>query len=124
MLEKMIIGIDLGGTKINTVLADRSGSIKARDQRDTLAQDGPGAVIERIVESIRSVTAESEIGGIGIGAAGACDTKRGIVTHSPNLLGWYNIPLRNEIQRYFDVPTYLENDAPVAALGESPFGGC
>ena len=123
MLEKMIIGIDLGGTKINTVLADRSGNIKARDVRDTLARDGPGVVIERMVEAIRSVTDGSEIEGIGIGAAGACDTAKGIVTHSPNLLDWHYIPLKGEIQRYFDVPTYLENDATVAALGEYRFGG-
>ncbi len=123
MPEKMIIGIDLGGTKINTILADRRGNIMARDLRDTLASEGPDAVIGRIVQAIECVASGAKVAGIGIGAAGACDTAKGVVTHSPNLPGWHDILLRDIIQRQFDIPTYLENDATVAALGEHRFGG-
>lgn len=124
MPEKMFIGVDLGGTKINTVLADHRGKIKARDLRDALAVEGPDAVVERIVEAIKSVASGAKIVGIGIGAAGACDTAKGIVTHSPNLPGWHDIPLRDSIHRELGVPTFMENDASVAALGEYCFGGC
>ena len=123
MSAKMIIGIDLGGTKINTVLADRRGNIKARDLRDTLASEGPDAVIERIAGAIKDVSSRTKIAGIGIGAAGACDAAKGVITSSPNLPGWHNVPLKEKIQRQFDIPTYLENDATVAALGEYCFGG-
>ena len=40
----MIVGVDLGGSKINVILSDSSGNIKQRDLRDTLAQEGPDAV--------------------------------------------------------------------------------
>ncbi len=123
MLERLIIGVDIGGTKINSVLADAEGNIKARDLRETRARLGPDAVIERIIESIRQVMPGDTIEGIGIGAAGACDTVNGVITSSPNLPQWENIPLRDIIQRVFDCPVYLQNDATLAALGEHRFGG-
>ena len=122
MPDKLTAGVDLGGTKINTVLADSDGNVRSRDLRDTLAGEGPDAVIGRIIESIKHASADTELSGIGIGAAGACDTAKGIVTNSPNLPGWHDIPLRDTVQREFNVPTFMENDASVAALGEYRFG--
>jgi glucokinase len=123
MSEQMIIGVDIGGTKINSILADSDGNIKSKDLRDTRAKLGPDAVIERIIESIRQVVSGNTVEGIGIGAAGACDTVNGVITSSPNLPRWENIPLRDIIQREFDCPVYLQNDATLAALGEHRFGG-
>ena len=123
MSEQMIIGVDIGGTKINSILADSDGNIKSKDLRDTRAKMGPDAVIERIIESIRQVMSGNTVEGIGIGAAGACDTVNGVITSSPNLPHWQNIPLRDIIQREFDCSVYLQNDATLAALGEHRFGG-
>lgn len=123
MPGKLIVGVDVGGSKINSILADPKGNIKAKDLRDTRAKRGPDAVIERIIESIRQVTSGNTVEGIGVGAAGACDTVNGVITSSPNLPEWENIPLRDIIQREFDCPVYLQNDATLAALGEHRFGG-
>jgi glucokinase len=122
-LEKMIIGVDLGGSKINAILADCHGNILRQKLKDTLAQEGPDAVITRVIECIKQVVSGADIAGIGIGAAGACEAATGVITLSPNLPGWYNIPLRDIVQREFNLPVYLENDANVAALGEHCFGG-
>jgi len=43
-LEKMIVGVDLGGSKINSILSDSSGNISRQELKDTLAQEGPDAV--------------------------------------------------------------------------------
>lgn len=121
--EQLIVGVDLGGTKISAIVADAQGNIKARDYRQTFAARGPEAVIRRIVQSIKRVRASrADILGIGIGAAGACEASSGIVSTSPHLPGWCNVPLRDIIQREFGIPTYLDNDATVAALGEHRFG--
>ena len=122
MPEQLVVGVDLGGSKINTVLADAKGDIKARDLRNTLARDGAQAVIKRIIESIKQVVSGADIEGIGIGAAGVCNTATGVITFSPNLPGWHNIPLKDIIQQEFGLPTYMENDATVAALGEHCYG--
>jgi glucokinase len=61
----------------------------------------------------------SQLGGIGIACAGGIDTGRGVVvTPSPNLSGWVDIPLAEIIKERFHVATYLVNDASAAALGE------
>ncbi|MBE0415102.1 MAG: ROK family protein [Dehalococcoidia bacterium] len=122
MIKQMIVGVDLGGSKINVILADSRGNIEGRDWRDTLAHEGPEAVIKRIIKSIKQVASGADIAGIGIGAAGTCEASTGIITFSPNLPEWHNIPLKDIIQREFGLPTYLENDATAAVLGEHFFG--
>ncbi len=57
-----------------------------------------------------------------IAAAGAIDPEKGIVTDSPNLPGWHNIPLKDEVEKAMGVRTFVINDATAAALGEHRFG--
>jgi glucokinase len=120
--KRLIIGVDVGGSKINALLADADGNIEAQSLKDTLADEGPDAVIGRIIEAISQLTSGVEVAGIGIGAAGAYDAERGAIAFSPNLPGWNNIPLRDIISREFGLPTYLQNDCTLAALGEHRFG--
>jgi glucokinase len=56
-----------------------------------------------------------------MGSPGIPDKKRGVLLFSNNL-GFRNAPLKDEIQKYFDLPVHLENDANVAALAESMAG--
>jgi glucokinase len=124
--EKLIVGVDLGGTKIRAVLADAGANIKTREHQDTCAGEGPEEVTRRIIESIKrlmdSAASPGDIIGIGIAAAGACEVSSGVVSSSPNLPGWHDVPLRDIIQLQFGIATYLDNDATLAALGEHRFG--
>jgi len=124
--EELIVAIDLGGTKISAVLADASANVKARDHRGTHAGQGPEEVIGRIIDSIKclmeSAASPGQITGVGIAAAGACEVSSGVISSSPNLPGWHDIPLRDIIQRQFGIATYLDNDATLAAFGEHCFG--
>ena len=125
---QLILGVDLGGSKISAIAADAKANIKARDDRDTCAEQGPEEVIARVIQSIKQVmasprvTSPADIVGIGIGAAGVCEAASGVITAAPNLPGWVNVPLRDIIQREFGFPIYLDNDTNVAALGEHCFG--
>jgi len=129
-MSKYVIGVDLGGTQIRSVLATTKGEIVARDQRWTLADEGPEAVIARIIDSIEDVRAQSgiagrveeSIGAIGIGAPGPTDPHRGVVLMGPNLPGWFQVDLRDELYRPFGVPVYIGNDANLAGLAELRFG--
>jgi len=127
MKEKLIVGVDLGGTKINAVLSDDCGNIRKRELRETRASEGPNAVIKRIVEAIKAVSSSSKVAAVGIGAAGIIDVKTGLITTSPNLPGWRNIKLKDILERDLGIKTYVDNDATVAAMGEHRFGvavGC
>ncbi|GMA65032.1 ROK family protein [Alicyclobacillus fastidiosus] len=119
------IGVDLGGTKILTGLVDESGVIYKTVECPTAAQQGPDAVIDQLIRSIDEVAGSverKEICGIGIGAPGPLNPVTGVVLSPPNLPGWDNIPLRQIIEAKCGLPTFLENDANVAALAEHRFG--
>lgn len=121
-MSDLVIGVDLGGTQIRSVLAERNGQVLARDSRMTLADEGPDAVIGRVVESVREVMADNAVSGIGIGAPGPIDAHRGIVLMGPNLPGWNHVDLRSALFNLFGVPVFVGNDANLAGLAEFRFG--
>lgn len=118
-----VVGVDLGGTQIRAVLADERGNLLRRLGCDTLASEGPAAVLDRIVAAVREVTAgASGVASIGIGAPGPIDSSAGVVTTPPNLPGWSNVPLGSIVEQSTGIPAVLGNDANLAALGEFTFG--
>ncbi|NIU59247.1 MAG: ROK family protein, partial [Phycisphaerae bacterium] len=64
----------------------------------------------------------SQLNSISIAAAGAIDAEKGLVTSSPNLPGWCDIPLRDMVGEKYGVNTFLLNDTTAAVLGEHHFG--
>jgi len=126
-LNKFVVGVDLGGTKIYTALADCRGRLAAEVWVPTGAREGPEAVIGRIAETVRRVIQEAGVGpeaveAIGIGSPGPLDQVTGVVYNSPNLRGWINVPLRDRLREATGISVFLDNDANLAALGEYYFG--
>lgn len=122
-----VIGVDLGGTFLRTILADRAGKIYAQMRVATEVAQGPQAVIERMIACIDQVRVAVPAGGhllgVGVGSPGPLDPWSGIIFAAPNMPGWFNIPLRDTIAKRTSLPVELDNDANVAALGEWTFGG-
>lgn len=121
-----IIGVDLGGTNIVSLLMSRDGKILARDTRRSLAKEGKERTISQIVASVREILREGErlkvfsksILGVGIGSPGPLNTKEGVIHFAPNLPGWIEVPLVQILRDELNLPIFLENDANAAALGE------
>ena len=124
MENKYVIGVDLGGTKIYTALVDLEGNIIKEKTVETLAHEGEQAVMGRIVDTINYVidgTDKDLIKSIGIGSPGPLDVKNGIIIENSNL-PFKNFAIVKTIKETYDLPTYLDNDANVATLGEFMFG--
>ena len=126
IIQNMIIGVDLGGTKILTVLADSKGHIISTAKIDTLANLGQNQVINNILRSINTVCKQakvplSRVSRIGIGAPGPI-LGRAIIVSPPNLPGWLNVNIKSMLQKKLKKQIYIENDANAAALGELLFG--
>lgn len=124
MEKKYVVGVDLGGTKIYTALVDLEGNIIKEKTVETLAYEGEQAVVGRIVDTINYVidgTDKNLIKSIGIGSPGPLDVKNGIIIENSNL-PFKNFAIVKTIKETYDLPTYLDNDANVATLGEFMFG--
>ncbi|NLZ44177.1 MAG: ROK family protein [Clostridia bacterium] len=118
------IGIDLGGTKIAGVLADAGGTVLHRETIPTRTEEGQDKVIARISGLIRTLLAAAgagEVKGIGLCTPGPSDLKAGVVIEAPNLK-WKDLPIVALLEKEFDLPVVLENDANAAAYGEYVYG--
>jgi glucokinase len=122
---RFVLGIDIGGTNLVVGSVSEDGTrIVATASEPTHAEAGATDVLERLVRlaeraiaATRKEIAGAEILGVGVGAPGPLDTKRGIVLLTPNL-GWVNLPLRQIIHDRLGLPAALDNDANCAVLGE------
>ncbi len=125
--EAPVLTVDIGGTKIITAIVSHDGHILAEGRCLTLADEGAQAVIVRLFTAIDSLLEKnsmkpSQMGGISMAAAGAIDSDRGLITVSPNLPGWRDVPLVKMVRERYKVAGFLINDASAAALGEHRFG--
>jgi glucokinase len=125
-LLKTVIGIDLGGTNIVSAVVDEKGRILGQDKRKTMAPLGAVGVMNRIVESAHAASADSELPwashlAVGIGSPGPLDPKKGIILYTPNL-NWKNVHIVDYLRKKLHKKVSLENDANLAALGESWVG--
>ena len=125
--ELPVLAIDLGGTKIAAALISPDNRVMDKAYSPTLVSKGPQPVIDRIFSMIDHLLSQgntnaAQIYGIAIAAAGAIDTDKGLITSSPNLPGWLNIPLRDIVRKRYGADTCLLNDANAAALAEHRLG--
>ncbi len=118
-----VVGVDLGGTNVRAVLADERGNFLERRETRTRAEEGPTAVVGRIVQLVREVSeGAARPSAIGIAAPGPIDSRARVVSNPPNLPGWESVPLGRLVQERVGVPAFLGNDANIAALGEFTYG--
>jgi glucokinase len=117
--------VDLGGTKILSLVVDSSLRVLAEDRRPSEPNLGPGVVVRRVVESIGAALEGAAISrapsAIGIAAAGTIDSGSG-AADSVNLPHWRGMPIVEPVERAFDCETILENDGNAAAWGEYVLG--
>ena len=127
-MKAYIVGIDIGGTKLATVVADSTGHILGKVRKPTLAEKGPEYALGLLFDMVRETISlagleQTSISAIGVSCGGPLDTKTGIVYSPPNLPGWDALPLKAKLESEFQVPVTIENDANASALAEYRFGG-
>jgi len=127
-MTQYLVGIDVGGTKLATVVADNNGTILHKVRQPTEAGYGSDHVVSKLIKMVDQMLAlveisRSQISAIGISCGGPLDTKTGIVYSPPNLPDWDAVPLKKIVTTEFQVPTVIENDANASAYAEWKFGG-
>lgn len=113
------VGVDLGGTNVRVAKVSSEGSVMQVIKEATEVDKGVEHVISKICKMIESLDGYEECLGIGLGVPGPVDTEEGKMIIATNLPGFEGYPLAKTIQDYFKKPTYIDNDANVAGLGEA-----
>lgn len=125
-MREFAIGVDVGGTNLRVAAIDLHGQIVERIRLATDVQSGRDAVLHEMVTAVTELRArhscEERLVGIGFGVPGLIYLEEGKVRESPNLPGWENYPIRDQIEQRLGVRVFLDNDANAAALGEKWMG--
>lgn len=105
---------------------DGDGNLLEKVTLGTQVVKGRDYVIGEMTDAIKGLTgkysSKLDLQGVGIGVPGIIDKRTGMLRESPNLPGWDDYPVRDEIERRLSTPVILENDANVAAFGEGWLG--
>jgi glucokinase len=125
-MSNFAIGVDLGGTNLRIAAVDEAGHLLEKVTLGTKVALGRDDVLNNMCEAIRHLSQKyrgtGQPRGVGIGVPGIINLQTGMVRESPNLPGWSDYPVRDEIEKRLQAPVILENDANVAALGEKWLG--
>ncbi len=127
-MKDYVVGIDIGGTKLATVVADKGGRILSKVRKPTHAERGPDYALRLLFDMVGETlqladVPQHAVDAIGVSCGGPLDTETGIVYSPPNLPGWDALPLKSTLESEFQVPVRIENDANACALAEFRFGG-
>jgi glucokinase len=128
--DSLVIGVDIGGTKVAAGLVDPSGEILYHTRNPMVTTDGAASALAPVIKAIETASAhmvnaegvQGVIRGVGICAPGPLDPRTGVVLNPPNLPCWRNFPLAAEVSRIYRVPVKVDNDANAAGLAETLWG--
>jgi glucokinase len=123
-MEKVYLGVDVGGTKTAVILSARPPEALARIEFATLPDQGPERALQLIVDSARSLLAQHGLGvkAVGVSCGSPLDRVKGIIQAPPNLATWLDVPIRSLLEEAFDAPCQVENDANAGAVAEHRYG--
>jgi glucokinase-like ROK family protein len=123
--QHLVLGIDLGGTKIYGAVADFDGNLLheiRKDHHGTKAADSLELLCS-VIDQLLAFAKETRlpVRGIGVGVPGVVQTDTGVVKIAP-ALDWTDYPLKTHLAQRYTYPLAIENDVNLAALGEMWFG--
>ncbi|WP_211748640.1 ROK family protein [Paenibacillus sp. Marseille-Q4541] len=122
-MSEFTIGIDLGGTNIKAAIFNNEYKTVAETSVPTEAVKGPNHVMNKMKDIITELIATShlslaDIKCMGMGIPGLLDPDEGLSIFSPNFPDWENIHVVNIMNRFFEFPTFIDNDVRVNLYGE------
>lgn len=128
--DELVIGVDVGGTKVAAGLVDPSGEILCHNRNPMVCHGGAATALASVTRAIDTASAQAVtaagkhnlIRGVGICSPGPLDPKKGVILNPPNLPCWRNFPLAAEIAQVYRVRVKVDNDANAAGLAETLWG--
>ena len=124
--QRLYLGVDVGGTKVQASLVRESGEIIGREKCPTPRKGGPERVVAAIEKCMDDMVrkggiAADDLTAIGIAVPGVVDPDRGIVVVAPNMQ-LTGVALGSLLEARFKAPIVIGNDGNFGALGETWLG--
>lgn len=116
-----LIGIEIGGTKLQVVAGGESGRITGRHRFNVEAAEGAAGIRRNVEWALRDFSRQ-KISAVGVGFGGPVDWRTGRVACSHQVGGWNDFPMAEWIEGQIHAPVFVDNDANVGALGEASHG--
>ena len=121
-----IIGAEIEVKFGSVILTDLAAHVIWREEVDFGDHDEPDTVLNSIAQLVRQAFSKAEekerhILGLGISLPGLVDVSSGVLLFAPNMR-WSEVPVKEWLEKEFDIPIYVDNKANMAALAESYFG--
>ncbi|MDV2988988.1 MAG: ROK family protein [Dehalogenimonas sp.] len=119
-----ILVADLGGTKVLAGIVSGDGKLQHRRKRESAGDGELKDILANLYAALDDVlaAAASSPAAVALASAGAIDLKKGVVTHSPNMMAVNGAPLRELLSQRYGIPAVMLNDASAAALAEHHLG--
>lgn len=118
---RTFLGIEIGGTKLQLVLGDDQAKILERFRLTVDPEQGASGIRRQIRETLDKIRLHS-VSSIGIGFGGPVDHETGKILTSYQVSGWGDFVIQEWLEKLTRIPVWIDNDANVAALGESLYG--
>jgi glucokinase len=125
---RRLAGVDLGGTKIETVIVDEGNTVLGSVRRQTPTTGGPPDIAAAIALAVRDActaasVSPSALRAIGVGSPGIADAKTGTISSARNLPNWEgSFELGPTLSSELGPPVYVGNDVQVATDAEFELG--
>jgi glucokinase len=121
-VERELVGIEIGGTKLQLVLCDRTGKMLERRRLSVAPAQGAAGIREQIQKTLPALIQGRALQAVGVGFGGPVDWQTGRIARSHQIEGWSEFDLGRWLQRLTGSPVVVDNDANVGALGEARRG--
>ncbi len=122
-MDKYVIGIDLGGTKVEACLMDTTRTILTRKRTLANAHLGLDEVIKNIHKIVKEAAEGRNFDAVGIGTPGTYISQDDKLYGAPNSIVYETPGFIQQLRNKFKVPVMVENDANCLALAEF-FASC
>lgn len=120
MIQEVIIGIDLGASKVRIGKVEKNRIVK-HISSNISAEGSEKQILNEIIHTIEEVF-DPGVAAIGVGVPSVVDVEKGIVYEVQNIASWQKVPLKEILENHFHKPVYVNNDANCFAVGEKHFG--
>ncbi|HEY6170602.1 MAG TPA: ROK family protein [Verrucomicrobiae bacterium] len=118
----MLLGIEIGGSKLQLVLGDEQGKILQRKKIAVDRQKGGAGIRDSIASAVRGWKEQFVWRSVGVGYGGPVDWRTGQICCSHHVEGWNDFPLGEWLRELTGTPVAVDNDSDVAAFGEALAG--